>query len=64
MVDGNVLLYVKSINPLPETATVGQRIRYWREKLYMTQVKLCELTGINRHSMIHYENDTVLNLMT
>ena len=60
MVDGNVLLHaVESISPLPDTATVGQRIRYWREKRCMTQKHLCELTGLNRYSIIHYENDTV-----
>lgn len=60
MSDGHVLLHVvESMRPLDADATVGQRIRYWREKRCLTQVHLCALAGLNRYSMIHYENDEV-----
>lgn len=48
---------VFSLYLLPENATVGQKIRYYRSKRHMISNMLSAKIGTSRYALMDYEND-------
>ena len=42
--------------------TVGQRIKYLREKAAISQIELAEKIGVSKQNLYKYENDIITNI--